>query len=167
MKLFLSPHPDDECLFGAYTIMRERPLVVIVTHPTLQGNNGYERLLESYRAMRLLNAPVCFLGIDEHNLNENNLFSKLISLYTENIVYVPELEDGNPQHNLVNLVASDIFPNIRTYKTYTGLEDRSIGREIIPTNEELELKKKTMACYKTQIENRDTKHYFNTTKEYE
>src|SRR5690606_38099756 len=28
-RIFISPHPDDETLFGAYTLMREKPLVVI------------------------------------------------------------------------------------------------------------------------------------------
>jgi len=31
MKLLLSPHNDDECLFAAYTLMREKPLVIVVT----------------------------------------------------------------------------------------------------------------------------------------
>ena len=31
MKILLAPHNDDEALFAAYTIMREHPLVIVVT----------------------------------------------------------------------------------------------------------------------------------------
>ena len=170
MKIFLSPHSDDEILFGAYTIMREKPLVVICTHATMQGDNGDERAMESYRAMKMLGASVMFLGIDEDKLTDMALFKKLVFLndFDGPLEFiVPEYEEnGNPHHNLVSKTAKEMFPNVRTYKTYTGLEDRTIGEEVIPTPEELELKKLAMACYKTQIENPNTAHYFNVTNEY-
>jgi hypothetical protein len=40
VKVFLSPHHDDETLFGAFTLLRERPLVVIVTDSYVQFNRG-------------------------------------------------------------------------------------------------------------------------------
>lgn len=167
MKLFISPHPDDETLFGAYTIQREKPLVIIVTHPTSQGKNGYERLLESYDAMRILGAPIAYLGIREDELTKYTLMKKLIRFYTEDLVYIPEKEGGNPHHDLVHDIAKEIFPNIKTYKTYKGTESRSIGTEVIPTEQELELKKQAMQCYVSQRFNKNTAHYFETTAEYE
>ena len=77
MRVFLSPHSDDEILFGAYTIMREKPLVIVCTHATMQGGNGYERAMESYKAMKMLGASVMFLGIDEDKLTEEALAEKL------------------------------------------------------------------------------------------
>lgn len=166
-KYFISPHSDD-IIFATYTILREKPIVVTVTHSTMQGDNGFERVLEDYKASKILNVPIMFLGIDEDELTDSILYDKLSLLETEDIVYIPEYqEDGNPQHNTVNRVAKNIFPNIKTYKTYSGLEDRTIGKEIIPTEEELEIKKQVMACYKTQIENPMTSHYFTTYNEYE
>lgn len=166
--IFIAPHSDDEILFGAYTIMRKKPLVVIVTNSTLQGNNGEERVLESYKAMRMLGANVCFLGIDEDKLNEEILIEKLGQFRSDEIVYIPEIEEnGNPHHNLISEVCEKMFWNIRKYKTYTGTEMRTIGKEIIPTKEEKELKLKAMQCYQTQIKNPMTSHYFLTTKEYE
>lgn len=169
MQVFLSPHSDDEILFGAYTIMREKPLVVICTHATMQGDNGYERAMESYRAMKMLGASVMFLGIDEDELTEELLEEKLGFLYDVETLdlYAPEHEEnGNPHHNIVAKVAKMFMKNTQTYKTYTGLEDRSIGKEIIPTPEELELKKRAMLCYQTQIQNPFTSHYFDVTNEY-
>lgn len=166
LKYFISPHSDD-IIFATYTILREKPIVITVTHSTLQGDNGFERVLEDYKASKILNVPIMFLGIDEDELTDLILYDKLYKLKTDDIVYIPEYqENGNPQHNLVNRVAKNIFPNIREYKTYSGLEDRTTGAEIIPTEEELELKKKAMECYRTQIENPMTAHYFNSNKEY-
>ena len=168
MQVFLSPHPDDEILFGAYTIMREKPLVIICTHATMQGDNGYERAMESYRAMKILGASVMFLGIDENELTERVLEKKLKPMIDdETLIYAPEYEiDGNHHHNIVAIVAKRLDWGTQTYKTYTGLESRTIGKEVIPTPEELELKKRAMACYKTQIENPNTAHYFETYAEY-
>ncbi len=169
MQVFLSPHSDDEILFGAYTIMREKPLVVICTHATTQGDNGYERAMESYRAMKMLGASVMFLGIDEDELTKELLEKKLRFLDSDDYlwIYAPEYEKGgNPHHNIVASAAEIFGSHIQTYKTYSGLESRTIGKEVIPTPEELELKKRAIACYKTQIENPNTAHYFETYAEY-
>ena len=170
MRVFLSPHSDDVILFGAYTIMREKPLVIICTHATMQGDNGYERAMESYRAMKMLGASVMFLGIDEDRLTEEILEEKLRFLDDDDYLYLyaPEYEEnGNPHHNIVANVAKKMTWRTSTYKTYTGLETRTVGKEVIPTPEELELKKRAMACYKTQIENPNTAHYFETYAEYQ
>jgi LmbE family N-acetylglucosaminyl deacetylase len=164
----ISPHPDDEVLFCAYKIMREKPIVVIVTHPTLQGDNGHERLMESYKAMRLLGASILFLGIPEHELNETILRKKLEKLGIKSQrVIVPALDRGHPHHDLIHFVCTDMFWNIEYYKTYGKGETRAIGWEVEATKEEQELKQKAMNCYQTQINNPNTAHYFSTLKEYE
>jgi LmbE family N-acetylglucosaminyl deacetylase len=167
MQVFLSPHPDDAVLFASYLIMRVKPLVVTVTHPTLQGDNGNERVLEDYAAMRMLGAPIAYLGIDEDKLTEELLLEKLQVFSDDTMYYIPEYEEnGNPQHNLVHNVVKGMTNNYKEYKTYSGWNDRSGDVEVIPTERELELKKAAMACYKTQIENQFTSHYFETYAEY-
>ena len=167
MQVFLSPHSDDAVLFAAYTILREKPLVVTVTHATMQGDNGEERVLEDYRAMRVLGVSLTHLGIDEDKLTEDVLREKLQVFPPDTLYFIPEYErEGNPHHNIVHDTVRRMTDNYREYKTYTGLEDRTVGIEVIPTPEELALKKRAMACYKTQIENPNTAHYFNVTNEY-
>jgi LmbE family N-acetylglucosaminyl deacetylase len=150
MKLFLSPHPDDEALFGLDIIKEYKPLVVIITHPTLQGDNGGQRLIESYTAMRKLGVSTCLLGIDEQELNRDNLIDKLKYFYTTDTIYIPEVEGGHKQHDLVSSVASEIFPNIVYYKTYN--KDGITGNRVF--NRDI------LDCYQTQINNKETKHYF-------
>lgn len=167
MQVFLSPHPDDAVLFATYTILREKPMVVTVTHPTFQGDNGNDRVLEDYTAMRILNTPIAFLGIDEDKLTEEVLREKLQMFPNDTVFYIPEYEkDGNPHHNIVHDTVRRMTDNYKEYKTYTGLETRTVGKEVIPTPEELELKKCAMQCYQTQIRNPFTSHYFDVTNEY-
>ena len=73
MKIFLACHNDDEALFGLDILVEQRPLVIIVTHSTLQENNGYERALESYKAIKDLGLSICYLQIDEDKLTEETL----------------------------------------------------------------------------------------------
>jgi LmbE family N-acetylglucosaminyl deacetylase len=160
---FIAPHPDDEVLFGAYTIMREKPTVVIVTHPTLQGDNGYERVLESYKACQILGAKCLFLGIPEHELTEDILKEKLP--LTDEIIYIPDLEGGNPHHDIVHRTFNDHW-NVKLYKTYNKDIERT-GKLIEATSEEREIKHRAMACHKTQIMNPLTSHFFNSLEEYE
>ena len=167
MRVFLSPHPDDAVLFATYTILREKLLVVTVTHPTFQGDNGEERVIEDYTALRTLGLPVAFLGIDEDKLTEEALRGKLQMFPSDTVFYIPEYEkDGNPHHNIVHDTVRRMTDNYKEYKTYSGWLDRSGDTEVIPTPEELALKKRAMLCYQTQIQNPNTAHYFETYAEY-
>jgi LmbE family N-acetylglucosaminyl deacetylase len=164
----LSPHPDDEILFTAYKIMREKPIVVILTFPTLQGENGYERIMESYKAMQLLGSPIMFLNIPEHEFSEERLREELLKLgITDQNVHVPHLDGGHKHHDITHKVATEMFWNVSYYRTYGKGETRAEGWEVIATEEEQQLKRKSMDIYQTQINNPLTSHYFNTIKEYE
>ena len=63
MKVFISPHNDGECLFGSFTIQREKPLVVIVFDSVVQVMRGHPecdavtRREESLRALEELGTP--------------------------------------------------------------------------------------------------------------
>lgn len=152
MKLFLAPHNDDEALFGLDILIEEKPLVIIITHAKYQGDNGYERAMESYRAVKELGLSVCFLMIDEDKLTEEALIDKLRHFYTTDVVYAPDTSD-NEQHNLVKKVADELFVNVYHYKNYL---DGVVNKE----TKYPEVKKKILSNYKTQINYPDTAHYF-------
>lgn len=152
MKLFIACHNDDEALFGLDVLVEQRPLVVVVTHATLQGDNGYERALESYKAIKDLGLSICYLQIDEDKLTEEVLIDKLKDFYTTDVVYTPALSD-NPQHNLVTKVVDKIFRNVYHYPNYlNGIVNKETKYP--------ELRAKILKHYKTQINNKDTAHYF-------
>src|SRR3990167_1799672 len=139
MKLFISPHDDDETLFGAFTLMREKPLVVIVTDSYIQPNRGEvgcsarQRREETSKAMKLLGCPVFFAGLRDDVLTNVDVISLLASFEGFEKVYAPAVQGGNPQHDMIGHVAEDIFPVTR-YTTYTKTELWTKGtQEIVPT----------------------------------
>lgn len=168
MKLFLAPHNDDETLFGAYTIMREKPLVVIVTDSWIQylrgeGVTAEQRKKESQQAMRILGVPIEFLGIKDNELTDKALMEKL-KQYRPTKVYAPLPNSKHPHHNLVGRVVHKLWPSkIIFYSTYTKKSFTPVGEiEIKPTREEIELKNKALDCYKSEI--RITPHHFRAVR---
>jgi LmbE family N-acetylglucosaminyl deacetylase len=130
MNLFISPHCDDETLFGAYTIMNEKPKVYIwETTP--------ERLNESIEALKILGGE--FTDTLKGNWEK---------------VYAPALENGHPLHDECHNYAKDRFENVIYYSTYRSGEDlQSKGNIKVEATEEMKQKKiEALKCYKSQIE---------------
>jgi LmbE family N-acetylglucosaminyl deacetylase len=157
MKLFLSPHNDDEALFGAYTLMREHPLVVIVTDSWIQFNRGDnitadQRWEETKEAMKILNCPVIRLGLRDDVVSEWEITDKLKKFSGFDTVYAPAIQGGHVQHDLIGKLAQQVFFYVKQYTTYTHEELWTKGTyEMKPTPEEIELKDKVLACYKSQL----------------
>lgn len=156
MKILLAPHNDDEALFAAFTIMREKPLVIVVTDGYIQLDRGvgpHERRYETIDAMRILSAPVVFLGIPDTGLTPEVLKARLAGLDPE-LVYAPAVyPNGNKGHNVVGSVAMELWPNkVKLYHTYE-LNRLYIDRDnaILPSLSELETKNRALDAYKSQL----------------
>lgn len=166
MKIWLSPHNDDETLFGAYTLMREKPLVVICTDGYIQGERGdnitaEQRREETRNAMKVLGCNVIFLGIKDTELTEENLEISLSAFACDAIVYSPSIQVGNKQHDIVGKVADKLFINSFHYTTYTPTELWTKGStEIVPTEAEIDLKNKALGCYTSQLNLPATRPHF-------
>ena len=70
MKLFVSPHNDDAVLFGAFTLLRERPVVLTVFDSYVQVARGFKladfsaRRNEDVRAVRdVLGCAIQFAAV--------------------------------------------------------------------------------------------------------
>jgi LmbE family N-acetylglucosaminyl deacetylase len=165
MTIFLSPHNDDETLFGTFTLLRERPLVVICTDGYNQGERGdpitaEQRREETREAMKLLKCPVIFLGIKDTELSGDNLETAL-SYFKADKVYAPAIQGGNSQHDLVGKVADLVFNKVIHYTTYTKSELHTTGRvEIVPNTYEIGTKKKALQCYQSQLNLGSTRPHF-------
>jgi LmbE family N-acetylglucosaminyl deacetylase len=159
MKLLLSPHNDDECLFAAYTLMREKPLVVIVTDSDLQlaeGVTAQQRREESRRACELLGVPVVFLGLKDGTLEQQkaDLMRRLEPFASQPWaqVYAPAIQGGHKDHDALGEVVTSMFSSVSYYATYAvGECFTPAGREIAPTPNEIELKNRGLDCYASQI----------------
>jgi LmbE family N-acetylglucosaminyl deacetylase/glycosyltransferase involved in cell wall biosynthesis len=166
--IFLAPHNDDESLFGAYTLMRHKPLVIVITDGWIQFDRGdyscspEQRKKETIAAMNLIGCPVVFLGIPDNELTDKNLRERLKAFNPETI-YIPAKQGGNHQHDLVNEVAIELFGRNRCeqYSTYSKTQLYiPEGYEIKPTQVEIELKNKMLECYQSQLNLPSTRPHF-------
>ena len=170
MKLLLSPHNDDECLFAAYTLMREKPLVIVVTDSDLvEGVTAHQRREESRRACELLNVPVVYLGLKDGTLEQqkDDLKRRLEPFASQpwSHVYAPAIQGGHKDHDALGDVVSTMFSKVSYYATYaTGEVFTPAGREIEPTPEEVELKKRALDCYPSQIRLARTESRFDAVR---
>lgn len=168
--VFLSPHNDDETLFGAFTLLRIKPLVIICTDSFIQPNRGDSgctaeiRRQETIEAMKILGCPVVFLGIKDTELTAENLKERLKNFHPDK-VYAPAVQAGNPQHDIIGRVARELFSDVEAYTTYTKTELWTPGGwEIKPTEEELALKNKALDCYVSQIDLPATAPHFRAVR---
>lgn len=166
--IVLAPHNDDESLFLAYTLMRVKPLVIVVTDSYIQparGDKGCEpakRRQETIEAMKIAECPVLFMNIPDTILDEKILRERLKGLNPAR-VYAPAIhEGGNVHHNIVGKVALEMFGDrCERYTSYNSTELYIEGNfEIKPTQEEKNLKGKMLACYTSQVNLPSTRPHF-------
>lgn len=146
-SVFLAPHADDETLFGAFTLLREQPLVVVVT-----DDGTRERHREFHDAMDTLGIHEhLWLGLPEAAPKWERVRDLLRELAPERI-YAPLPEArGNDHHNRVGNIALSVAPDITTlYTTYTPA-GRTEGHLVDFEHEWIEAKLRALACYRSQL----------------
>ena len=151
--ILLSPHADDEALFASYTILRLKPIVIIVTDYDggKLGITAEQRRQESISAMEILGTRVTFLGIPESKLTEKTLHEEL-GFCDDSIIFCPAIQGGHKHHDLVARYCLTNMKNVICYATYTKDRLSPDGNvEIIPTREEMSLKNSALDCYKSQF----------------
>lgn len=167
-SLIISPHNDDLELYCCYTAMREKPLVVVVTDSYIQPNRGEigcsarERREETSKAMKLAGCPVYFAGIRDDMVDNMDLINLFCNFEGFEKVYAPAIQGGNPQHDMIGNMAVQVFGDkLVQYTTYTKTELWTPGSiEVVPTQEEIELKEKMLWCYQSQIKLPSTAPHF-------
>lgn len=173
-KLFLSPHDDDHALFGAFTCLREKPIVLVVTDSWIQPNRGEKncdaatRARETAASCRILGCDMERLYIRDDQITEGILESKLQAYRDYNVIFAPALQGGNPHHDMVSRTAHRVFHDKKVYHytTYTKTDLWTTGSiEIVPTPEELEIKQRALACYESQINLPSTRPHFEAVQD--
>ncbi len=175
-KVFLSVHNDDEVLFGAYTIMRERPLVIVVYDSYVQVTRGDPNCHRAARIGETQNAllemgqdlqqlRLCGLRDDCHYTHSEVIGSILSVLpvsawETVTDVWAPAYEEGgHDQHNLVAQSVNSLANH--RYTTYTrGKGKTRTSHLVTPTPDMIALKHRALACYTSQIANPSTRLWF-------
>ncbi len=167
MRILISPHDDDSTLFAAFTCIREKPIVIVITDSFIQPNRGdfgctaEIRAKETKASSEILGCPVIRLGIRDDALTEEAIRARLSGISGVTRVYAPAIQGGNWQHDLIGKVTQEVFEDVIQYTTYTKTELWTKGStEIIPTQEELEIKEKALWCYQSQINLAATRPHF-------
>lgn len=171
MKLFLAPHNDDEALFAAFTLLRERPLVVVVTDSHVQFKRGDgitadQRWAETLAACQVLGCPAFRLGLRDDSLTEVEIRTALARFGGFEYVYAPAMQGGHAHHDMVCKAARAVFPVRIEYCTYSvtrGSYANEGGRRIDPTAEERRLKLAALAAYTSQ--HGRSGHHFRAVQE--
>lgn len=163
MKIVISPHCDDESLFCAWTLLREKPLVVIVYDGHVQAARGLgvrwdERRAETRAACAILGcSSIRYLGISDADPTVDVWeVRRAINGILDNHrgvseIYAPAIEErGHVQHNLVGAAVEG--QNVVRYLTYTDQGKSTNGREVpILSPDWIEKKLRALACYKSQF----------------
>lgn len=162
MKLFVSPHNDDEVLFGSFTILREKPHVAIVFDSFNQQKRGLpilteQRRNETVQGLSYLGVPknhIMFLGFQDSDYTVTSLAItntiRVCGSYTE--IYIPASEPlGNVQHNLVSAIEVP-GANICHYMTYTTQGKSTSAYPVkIENGSWISKKLRAMSCYESQM----------------
>lgn len=147
MNLFLAPHHDDEVLFGAYTLLRHRPLVVVCFDGDPRHGARGVREAETAAAMRVL-------GCAWEKLPQNGSHRRELAAYgNPERVWAPLAEaGGNPQHNQAALMAVGLWgERVSFYTTYTTEGRTRIGEPVAVKPGWEHLKRAALACYVSQL----------------
>lgn len=167
--LFIAPHNDDETLFGGIIIQRYKPDVLVLTDSYIQEERGDKitalmRRLESMGAMNVLGAKLMFGGAKDTTLSKEDIEFILRDVtYQYPMIFVPLYEEGgNPQHNLISEVVTEMFPeSVVYYGTYIKDRPYPIGEvEIRPTADERAKRNIALDFYQSQINHPYTAPYF-------
>lgn len=146
--LFLSPHHDDETLFGSATIIKHRPRVVVCFPSVRDYGETWEREHESRAALEILG------GTFQQTLDGRDLVAHLTrldaSLHPVR-VWAPDPRASHPDHRAVAAAAAAVFgPRVTTYHTYDE-RGKVVGRPVEFEPGWAGRKLRALACYETQI----------------
>lgn len=175
--IFLSPHNDDAALFGAFTVLRHRPLVVTVLRSRVQERYGItaaERELEDAAAMKVLGAGGWQQWtFEDADPNWSKVRAALRGLGDVDLVFAPAIEDdGHGQHNRIGELADEVFgpDKVTHYLTYTRKNGKSTAGILVEAEPDwMALKLQALACYRSQVDNPKAGcavHFYRDQQEY-
>jgi LmbE family N-acetylglucosaminyl deacetylase len=165
MTVFLSPHNDDETLFGAYTLLRYRPLVIVCFRSAGDWGPAAVREAETAAAMNVLDCQwQQWSHPDTPRIPDwTKVEQSLLTLEEPGRVWAPAPEeDGHDQHNGIGELAARLWPDrVTWYTTYTRHGGRSDWGEPVPYEPHWpRLKQAALDCYESQARDPRTGKHF-------
>lgn len=172
-SLLLDPHGDDGALFAAFTILREKPHVIVCLRSQLQENRGTGikaaiREAETSEALQLLGVTAWEQWPIPDDKPDWVAVSRLMEQARADLnpdrVYAPEFEvGGHDHHNAVAEIAARVFgpERVVSYLTYVRGSARSDwAAEVEPEPDWIAAKHRALACFGSQIREPSTRPWF-------
>ena len=167
MNIFLSPHQDDEALFGSYVCIPHKPLIVFVLRSFVEASwpdgPDYEtRERESEESCTVLGCDYeQWTHPDDHP--DWDAVRASMEKFSPERVWAPLPEPGgHPHHNEIGGLARDLWPQTVFYATYTHEHGKTTtGTRIEPEEGWEATKREAMACYVSQIRHPYTQEIFS------
>jgi len=181
--LFLSPHFDDETLFGSFTICGAESIDIFICYVPEDKTEFTSRLIETQHAISILCSNKSgkefwsvLNAINPHFEKKGRMgniiedLDKLNKLYWYDQVFAPMNElGGNEDHNQLSLAADEVFGNkVTHYATYTWSAGRTeTSNPVYYEPEWIALKHRALACYVSQMKRKETvEHFINCIREF-
>ncbi len=158
MNILLAPHPDDETLFAAYTLLEHHPLVLVCYPGAARHGAPETRLGELADAMRVLGCdwlppPDESVDLDGH--------LRAYGAFAEHVWAPYPEEGGHSAHNRVGELAVELWPGrVTWYTTYTEQGRSTAGALVSPKGGWQDLKVRALNCYASQIAHPGTRPHF-------
>lgn len=170
MKILLAPHNDDETLFCAFTLLRDRPHVIVCLRSMVQAARGItyrQREAETAAAMEILGCTWEQWQFPEDVPDWPAIEKRLRRLKADQVwAPLPE-EGGHAHHNKIGEMAKTIWPNTVQYLTYTNRGKSSGGKAVPHSPEFVNAKLRALQCYRSQIlEPNCAEHFIREQREY-
>lgn len=129
-SIFFAPHSDDECLFGAFTLLKYQPTVVICFPSSGDYGDTKERFNESVAAC--LN-----LGVSDIRQWQDGVLAESMRAIDEELnpdaVWSPAIYGGHLDHSVVAFSADSVFgKRSRHYDTYSLASGAPRKDELLP-----------------------------------
>jgi LmbE family N-acetylglucosaminyl deacetylase len=181
--LFLSPHNDDEALFGAFSIQNHHPHVAVIFKSQVMQDRG-TGITAAIREAET-NEALAVLGVKQWTQHDwldtycRETSEHRITLTSEltnwlPAVYPPDDYErvwapypypggGAPQHDALGYAALAAYgqAKVTLYHTYVDGRERVKGQEVVPDDPDFIRRKLcALACYESQINYPPTGHHF-------
>ncbi len=160
-RVFLTPHPDDETLFGAFTLIRHHPTVICV----LDCAEG--RRMEFVNACRTIGVQYATWDYPEADPDWLAIRERIARLPAD-VLYAPAYHvDGNQAHNELAAAAQQTDAELVSYLTYTT-EGKMTDGELVECHPSwIGVKLAAMCCYPSQYSDpRHAPHFLREQTEY-
>lgn len=150
MITLIAPHNDDEGLYATYICLRLKPRILVVfdatTHEARFGKTKgvVARRRESIAAAKILRCEIDFVGLPDTQRSEHGLEQHIGR--AEHVI-TPAYQGGNPHHDLLSAYGQIHYATYTKDNLTPYIGD---GLAIRPTPEEVEIKRRVLACYVSQ-----------------